>query len=76
MRKCYGQNITLGRARGISGTAGHVQRGGWFVGDQQLRLGSQRHGNHGALTQSVKKLVGETAALKLPAPAATLAASP
>jgi hypothetical protein len=39
------------------GLDGDVQRGGRFVGDQQLRLAGQRHGDHHALAHAAGQLV-------------------
>ena len=39
------------------GLDGHVQRGGGLVGDQQLRLAGQRHGDHDALAHAAGQLV-------------------
>jgi hypothetical protein len=36
---------------------GHVERGGRLVGDQQLRVADQRHGDHGALPHPAGELV-------------------
>ena len=36
---------------------GHVQRGGGLVGDQQLGLAGQGHGDHHALLLATRKLV-------------------
>ena len=36
---------------------GDVERGRWFVGDQQFRLVGQRHGDHDALALAARKLV-------------------
>jgi hypothetical protein len=38
-----------------------VERGRRFVGDQQLRLAHQRHGDHHALAQAARELVRELA---------------
>ena len=35
----------------------HVERGGGFVGDQQLRFAGQRHGDHRPLTHAARQLV-------------------
>ena len=35
----------------------HVERGGRFVGDQQLWFAGQRHGDHGALAHAARELV-------------------
>ncbi len=44
-----------------------VERGGGFVGNDQLRLAGQRHGNHGALAHAAGELVriGAEPALRL-----------
>ena len=39
---------------------GHVQRGGWLVGNQQRRLARQCRGNHHALTHAARELVRKT----------------
>ncbi len=36
---------------------GHVERGGWFVRDQQVRLVGKRHGDHHALALAAGELV-------------------
>ena len=36
---------------------GHVQRGGWFVGDNQPRVAHDGHGDHDALAHAAGKLV-------------------
>ena len=36
----------------------HIQRGGWFVGDQQLRFAGQGHGNHHPLALPARQLMG------------------
>src|SRR5690606_23792480 len=37
---------------------GHVQSGGWLVGNEEFRATSQRHRNHSALTHATGKLMG------------------
>ena len=37
---------------------GHVERGGGLVGDDQGRRAHQRHGDHHALAQAARELVG------------------
>ena len=31
---------------------GDIQRGGWLIGDEYLRISDQRHGNHHSLTHA------------------------
>ena len=40
------------------GLNGDVERGGRFVGDNQLRLEHERHGNHDALSHATGELMG------------------
>ena len=42
-------------------TQAHVERGGRFVGQQQLGLAGQRHGDHGALALTAAELVWKSA---------------
>src|SRR5215212_11802919 len=37
-----------------------VERGGWLVGDQQLRIVCEGEGDHGALAHSARELMGVT----------------
>ena len=39
------------------GLDGHVERGGRLVGDQELRIARQRHGDHDALPHAARELV-------------------
>ena len=41
-------------------TQRHIQRRGGLVGQQQLGLAGERHGNHGALALATTQLVRET----------------
>jgi len=43
----------------------HVQRGGWLVGDQQVRIVGQRHRNHHTLALSTAEFMGVGACLPL-----------
>src|SRR5260221_11089718 len=36
----------------------HVERGGWLVGDQELRLARKRDSDHCALAQAYAEMVG------------------
>src|SRR5260221_14642751 len=36
----------------------HVERGGWLVGDQQLRIARERDSDHDALAHAAAELVG------------------
>ena len=40
-----------------------IQRGGWFIRDQQRRIGGQSHGDHHALLLAARKLVREGSSL-------------
>ena len=50
--------LKLGHELEYLGLCGDVQRGGWLVGDEQVGVAGQRHGNHAALSHATAQAEG------------------